>query len=171
MASNGDHGKRFERELKESMEACGAMVHRIPDVQLFNGRTMMGVKTPADFYAWLMTPVGLFSIIIEAKATALTNLSFDRVQPHQMASMAQFCTYAPHMVAYVAIDFWRKSGPISQRNTCFMVPYGVFEEYMSKGERKSLPLDACIKDDRIVLCPRGSGRYDMAPWAESIWRQ
>lgn len=160
-------GKRFERELKASMELAGFMVERIPDGVYWDGRRMASNRTPADFHAWIAGS-SLKSLMIEAKASGSGRFEFSRLESHQMESLAKFESIHKDALGYVALNFYDPAN-LRVMNRCYMVPINVWVEYAQSSERKSLPLSACEEDGRIIFCPRMKGSmYDMSGFVLSV---
>lgn len=162
-----DRGKAFERELKESMEAAGLMVERIPDNTYWNGARMVSKQTPADFHAYKSSE-SLVCLMVEAKATSTKRIDFARLEPHQEEALAGFERFHRDAHGFVAVNFYDNVS-IRRLNRCFMVPIGVWEEYKGLCGRKSLSLAQCEEDPLIEECPRAAGSvYDMSSWASKF---
>ena len=155
-------GKRFETQLKSSMELAGFTVHRIQDGMYWDGRRMASNQTPADFYAWLAGE-RLHSLMVEAKASSSKRLDYSRLAEHQLESLVRFDGMHQDAHGYIAANFY-DSDNVRNMNRCYMVPVGAWVEHMESGERKSLSMGECEEDDRVLFCPRIRGSmYDMTP--------
>lgn len=160
-------GKNFEKEFKNSIEAVGMYAMRIADKVYWNGTRIASEQTPADFLAY-MSCGRLVGVMIECKATAQKSLPFDNLQPHQREALETFDAFDRDARGYVAVNFYDSSN-IRNRNECYLIPIAVWCEYADRGDRKSLPMDACADDDRIIHCERIKGSmYDMVGFASAL---
>lgn len=168
MASNGDRGKAFERELAASMRAAGLLVHRIRDCVMYaNGRSY-GEKNPCDFYA--LAPVGdsVVALAVEAKAVSGESIPFDRLQRHQLEALLEFDSISRSMGGYVAVNFY-ELGNLRGLNRMFMVPVAFWAAKMASSDRKSLAMSECEAAVECVECPRCAGsEYDMRGWSRVV---
>ena len=82
--------------------------------------------------------------------------------------MHDFESFHDDAKGYIAVNFYDADN-LRNRNRCFMVPIRVWDEYVGKGDRKSLPMDSCVDDERIIECRRVKGSiYDVYGWLETL---
>lgn len=162
-------GKAFEADFKRSLDARGAYVHRINDAVSWNGRKMVGAKTPADFIVWWPNAEHTESVMAECKAINGKSLPFDRLQPHQLEALKVFDGFAQDTHGVVAINFYDSSN--RSFNHCFVVPVDIWVQLQNEeGHNKSISYKECVHNEAIVelpRAPRGSGvPYDATvfPW-------
>lgn len=168
-------GKNFEADFKRSLEDRGAYVHRINDAVSWNGRKMVGAKTPADFIVWWPRKGSTDSIMVECKAVSGTRIPFDRVQSHQAEALTAFDGYASDTHGVVAVNFYDPSN--RSFNHCFIIPIGAWMHLKdADGHAKSLSYKECVHSKDIFELPKaphGSGvPYDATPfpwsWGASL---
>ena len=162
-------GKKFEQELRLSMEAAGLMVHRISNAVSWDGHRMVGAPTPGDFYAFGTDSKGSLTVsLIEAKAVNGNSLPFSRLEKHQLDSLNEFDSLSDDVHGWVAVNFY-DAEDIRHHNRCFMIPVSAWNGMMRSGERRSVPISACESDDSTVECPRAAAStYDMREWASRL---
>ena len=162
-----NRGKNFEREFKNSLESFGMYAMRIADKVYWNGIRMASEQTPADFLAYLSCD-RLVALMIECKATAQKSLPFDNLQQHQRDALETFDAFDDDAKGYIAVNFYDGSN-IRNRNECYLIPISIWCEYADKGDRKSISIDSCRGDDRIICCPRVKGSmFDISSLIDSI---
>ena len=146
------------------MEQEGLLVERIPDAVYWTGKRIASRQTPSDFHAY-KAATNLECFMIEAKAVSGKSLPFARLEPHQKKALEDFDKFHANAHGWVAVNFYDGSN-IRKFNRCYMIPIDVWNEYEDSGERKSLPIQACDDDERIVECPRAPGSmYFMSNWS------
>jgi hypothetical protein len=148
-------GKTFEGQFRKSMEEY-AWVLRIPDaVFLMAGGGTASAKTPADFVVVVPKSDVIHFMLVECKAIGGISIPFDRLDEHQNGYLTKVEGIHPHCHGLVAINFYGED--VRLVNRLFMVPIEVWNEYATRGDRKSLPVSSCELDPRIIECPRVKG--------------
>ena len=163
------HGKIFEKEFKLSVEEQlkNFKIERIHDGVTWSGGSMIGAETPADFYALYKVKRTLHFIYIECKATSSGRLAFSALQDHQYRSLMDMDRFHKNAGAWVAINFYDPNN-IRNLNTCFMVDINTWAEYAA-GDKKSINMQECVDDERIIQCPRMRGsRFDMSTFSRVV---
>lgn len=160
-------GKTLERQLGESVRACGGVYFRLVDSTFIVKGATMSRKSSADAFVFIPKDEVVHVVLAECKAEGTKSISFDRLAPHQEDALLDM--EKPHDLCHgvVVVNFY-DNVDVRRMNRLFMVPIKAWVEERDLGKRKSLSISDCENDISIVECDREAPSWNLKPWVDSL---